>query len=106
MIGIEPPYYATIFTSLMTGNDPEGYAAMSAEMDRLAAAQPGYLGIESARDGLGITVCYWRDLDSIAAWKRVADHALAQRMGRERWYSRYSVKIARIERAYDFEAAV
>jgi antibiotic biosynthesis monooxygenase (ABM) superfamily enzyme len=64
-----PPYYAVVFTSVRTDVD-EGYAEMAAAMAELAARQPGYLGIESAREGLGITVSYWRDLDAIAAWKR------------------------------------
>ena len=102
----EPPYYAVIFTSLRTEGD-HGYGAMTESMDALARAQPGYLGHESARDGprdggLGITVSYWRDLDAIAAWKRQLDHIAGQRLGRERWYSAYRVRIARVERAYGF----
>jgi heme-degrading monooxygenase HmoA len=97
-----PPYYAVIFASQRTARDDAGYAAMAAAMDKLAAQQPGYLGIESARgaDGLGITVSYWRDEASIKAWKAVADHLGAQRLGRERWYSHYEVRVAKVERAY------
>ena len=96
----EPPYYAVIFTSVRTDEDHAAYQAAAARMDELAAEQPGYLGMESAREGVGITVSYWRDLDSIAAWKRHADHLMAQRMGRERWYGQYRVRIARVEREY------
>lgn len=98
----EPPYYAVIFTSIRTPDESEEYAAMASEMHALAQQQPGFLGIESAREALGITVSYWRDEDSILAWKRVADHRAAQRLGRERWYAAYSVRVARVERAYDF----
>ena len=75
---------------------------MAATMDELAARQPGYLGVESAREEVGITVSYWRDLDSIAAWKRVVDHLAAQRLGRDRWYAMYRVRIALVEREYGF----
>ena len=95
----EPPYYAVIFTSLQS-DDLDGYAATAARMLELAAGQPGYLGVESAREGLGITVSYWRDLESIKAWKAQAEHREAQRQGRERWYSSYATRIARVERAY------
>ena len=78
-----PPYYAVVFTSVRTEID-EGYAEMAAAMDELAAKQPGYLGVESAREGVGITVSYWRDLESITAWKRAINHVAAQRLGRER----------------------
>ncbi len=100
----EPPYYAVIFTSRRTEGD-EGYGAMTELMERLAAEQPGYLGMEAAREGLGITVSYWRDLEAIAAWKRHMDHSAAQRFGRERWYTAYTVRIAKVERAYAFASS-
>lgn len=97
----KPPYFAAIFSSLRTDGD-NGYGTMAQRMEELAAKQPGYLGVESARgaSGLGITVSYWQDLDSIAAWKRNAEHLEAQRGGRERWYSHFTVRIARVERQY------
>jgi heme-degrading monooxygenase HmoA len=100
-----PPYYAVIFTSLRADEDADGYGETAGEMLRLAAEEPGYLGIESARAGMGITISYWRDLDAIARWKRNADHLVAQRRGREGWYERYAVRIARVERAYGFSRA-
>jgi heme-degrading monooxygenase HmoA len=98
----EPPYFAVIFTSVRTEGDDGGYAAMAAEMDALARRQPGFLGVESARgdDRLGITVSYWSSEEAILAWKRVADHLGAQRMGRERWYADYTLRVARVERSY------
>jgi len=88
-----------IFTSLRTDGD-HGYGAMAERMVELAAQQPGFLGAESARDGLGITVSYWADLASIAAWKQNAEHLVAQRLGRERWYTDFRTRIARVERDY------
>lgn len=101
----EPPYYAVIFSSRRTPGDEPGYAAMAERMARLAEAQPGYLGAESARDadGFGVTVSYWRDEASIRAWKRHAEHAAAQAGGRALWYEAYGLRVARVERAYDFE---
>ena len=100
----EPPYVAVIFTSLRTGDDAGGYAAMAAEMERLGSQQPGYLGIESARgeDGLGITVSYWRTAAEARAWKGVSEHLGAQRLGRERWYRMFRVRIAEVVREYGF----
>ena len=96
-----PPYYAVIFTSLRTAGD-NGYARMAEAMEALARTQPGFLGIESARDGLGITVSYWETLESIAAWKANALHLVAQQRGRESWYARFKVRICRVERDYGF----
>jgi heme-degrading monooxygenase HmoA len=100
-----PPYVAVLFTSLRSETDAAGYDAMAVEMERLGALQPGYLGIESARgaDGLGITISYWRDADAARAWKAVAEHLGAQRLGRERWYRAYRVRIAEVVREYGFE---
>ena len=96
----DPPYTAVIFSSIRTDEDPTGYTEMSARMEELAARQPGYLGIESAREALGITVSYWTDQPSARAWKAVAEHAAAQRLGRDRWYQHYRVRVATVEREY------
>jgi heme-degrading monooxygenase HmoA len=99
----EPPYVAVIFSSRRSGVDEEGYARTAARMEALAADQPGYLGIESARDpgsGFGITVSYWATEADARAWKREAEHAEAQRLGASRWYERYEVRVATVERAH------
>lgn len=98
---MKPPYYAVIFTSTRTSID-EGYAAMALEMEALAKQQPGYLGFESARNGLGISVSYWESLEAIAAWKAVSEHEIAQKEGRRIWYSWYKVRICKVEREYEF----
>lgn len=97
----EPPYYAVIFSSQRTAGD-HGYAAMAEDMLTLALAQPGCLGAESARDaeGFGITVSYWQSEAAIAAWKAEARHRLAQRLGIDRWYEHFRVRVAKVERAY------
>jgi heme-degrading monooxygenase HmoA len=98
----EPPYYAVIFTCRRTDGD-HGYEAMAEAMMTLAMEQPGCLGAESVRDetGLGITVSYFVDHDAVVAWKQHARHLVAQRVGRDRWYSHYALRIARVERDYD-----
>ena len=95
----KPPYYAVIFTSQRTLVD-EGYADMANKMDELAKQQPGYLGIESVREELGITVSYWSDLESIKKWKANLDHKQAQKFGHEKWYSSFKVRISKVERDY------
>lgn len=97
----EPPYYAVIFAWLRSDDD-SAYARMADEMAALAARQPGYLGMDTARgaDGFGMTVSYWRDRDAIRAWKAHAEHRVAQRLGAQAWYDAYAIRVARIERAY------
>ena len=95
----KPPYYAVVFTSLRTPGD-KGYGDMANRMVELASKQPGFLGVESAREELGITVSYWSDLDSIKAWKRNTEHRSAQKQGHEIWYSNFKVRISKVERDY------
>ena len=99
-----PPYYAVIFTSLRTDGD-QGYSAMAEEMDKLSQQQEGYLGIESARNELGITVSYWRSLEDIKNWKANAQHLFAQKQGSEKWYEHYKVRICKVERDYENSSA-
>ena len=99
---MKTPYYAVIFTSTRTTDD-NGYEAMAELMYNLAKEQPGYLGIESAREEIGITVSYWRDLEAIEKWKANTDHLLAQQKGIKEWYTQYKVRICLVERSYDFE---
>ncbi len=97
-----PPYYAVIFTSLRTEVD-EGYGDMADRMAELAATQPGFLGVESARSGLGITVSYWESLEAIRHWKMNAEHLIAQQLGRKQWYLAFQTRICKVEREYGFE---
>ena len=99
------PYYAVIFSSTLSDN-AEGYGEMADRMVELAKKQDCFLGVESASrtsEGFGITVSYWRDLESIKKWKAQSEHAAAQRMGRDAFYRSYRLRIARVEREYGFE---
>ncbi|OFW80903.1 MAG: JEMB protein [Alphaproteobacteria bacterium RIFCSPLOWO2_01_FULL_40_26] len=97
----QAPCYAVIFTSLRFAKD-NGYLAMSKKMIELAQKQDGCLGYESAREDLGITVSYWRNLESIKKWKENSTHLFAQKQGKEKWYSAYKVRICKVEHDYEF----
>jgi heme-degrading monooxygenase HmoA len=99
-----PPYFAVIFTSVRTPDDADGYGRMAERMVELASQQPGFLGIESARgdDGLGITVSYWDSLDAVRRWGEHVEHRLAQRLGRERWYEVFRLRVCRVEAEHGF----
>jgi len=96
------PYYAVIFTSLKKEEDP-GYAEMALKMEQLAKEQPGFMGIETARNEIGITVSYWENPEAIANWKKNSEHLIAQQKGIAVWYKWYDVKICKVEREYSFD---
>jgi heme-degrading monooxygenase HmoA len=99
---LEPPYYAVIFTTIANEN-LEGYLETAERMEELAREQNGFLGIESARKEIGITVSYWQNLDDISAWKNNIDHTEARNLGREKWYKKYQLRICKVVREYGFE---
>ncbi len=98
----DPPYYAVIFAAQRSAEGEPGYAAMAARIADLALAHPGCLGMETTRDaeGFGITVSYFRDEDAVRSWKADAKHLIAQQLGKERWYTHYRLRVAKVERHY------
>ena len=97
----QPPYYAAVFTSVRTAAD-DGYAKTAEKMVALASEQPGFLGVESVREagGLGITVSYWKDKESIRKWKNHAAHQQAQQFGRDKWYRSFKIRVAKVDKEY------
>lgn len=98
----KPPYYAVIFSSI-TSDQTEGYGLMAEKMVELVKQQPGYLGHETARNTIGLTVSYWESLDAIKNWKSVSAHLEAQQIGKDKWYSAYKTRICLVERDYGFD---
>ncbi len=99
---MKTPYYAVIFTSTRTEIE-EGYSEMASKMEDLARQQEGFFGVESARSDIGITVSYWKNIESITKWKQNLDHLDAQKKGVSKWYEKYTVRIALVEREYSFD---
>lgn len=101
----KPPYYVVIFTSLRVDGD-DSYAEVADRMLELARQQDGFLGVESARSSVGVTISYWKNLSVIQQWKNHPEHILAQKGGQELWYQSYKVRIAKVERDYEFSKPI
>jgi heme-degrading monooxygenase HmoA len=95
------PYYSVIFTSTLTKTN-DGYSEMANRMVELAKEQPGFIGVDSARNEIGITVSYWESLEAIKAWKNISEHKIAQTLGKEKWYKSFTLRICKVEHEYDF----
>ena len=98
---LETPYYAVIFTTISSENT-DGYREAAQRMEILAKQQKGFLGMESARSEIGVTVSYWQTLAAISAWKNNMEHAAVRELGREKWYKKYQLRICKVE-TYGFE---
>jgi len=92
------PYYAVIFTSIRTLGD-NGYTKVGEEIINMVSKQKGFIGAESVRgeDGFGITTSYWDSLESINEWKKNIHHNKAKEMGKNTWYSKYMIRICKVE---------
>ena len=99
---LKTPYYAVIFTTLLTKNLAD-YEKTAIRMEKLAELQEGFLGIESARNEVGITVSYWNSLEAISKWKHNIEHTEVRKIGREQWYEHYQLRICKVERDYGFK---
>lgn len=101
MIDNFKPYYAVIFTSIKVESE-NNYADIANRMVELAATQQGFIGVESARNEIGITVSYWDSLEAIKNWKNNAEHLIAQQLGRDVFYQSYTTRICKVEHEYSF----
>lgn len=97
---LEPPYFAVIFTSTRCDGD-NSYAETAKQMLELASKQPGFLGFETARQEIGISISYWSSQEAISDWKENVLHRKAQSCAKE-WYKEFRVRICRVEREYGF----
>jgi heme-degrading monooxygenase HmoA len=96
------PYYAVIFTSTKI-EAINNYADIANRMVELAATQQGFMGVESARNEIGITVSYWESLEAIKNGKNNAEHLIAQQLGKDLFYQSYTTRICKVEREYSFQ---
>ena len=61
------------------------------------------LGMVGAFDGERLTLVWWQDEETLAAWRTDARHLVAQRAGRERWYEYYRLEVAEVKRSAHFD---
>ena len=73
---------------------------MSQKMNELVSQQDDYLGMDNEREEIGITTCYWKDLESIRKWRDNMDHTKAKALGIAKWYEFHNTRIARVEMEY------
>lgn len=98
----ELPYYAVIFTSLLHLPDEE-YHGLDEKLILEAKKMDGFIGMDSARSLLGISVSYWKTLEDIQIWSQNTQHIFAKEKGKKLWYESYNVKICKIEKEYSFK---
>lgn len=95
--------YVVVFTSVLNPGNEKEYEIAASRMCELAKAQPGYIKMDSVREGgLGITVSYWDSLDAVNKWKWNGEHLAEQKLGRQKYYKTFQLTVARIEKEVEF----
>ena len=93
-----------LFRSKLTPDAGQDYSAMNDELERLVRQQPGFISVKSfeAEDGERLTVVWWRDKESLRAWRNLPRHLEAQATGWQKWYEYYKMEVATVERTSNF----
>ncbi len=50
-----------------------------------------------------VTLFYWRDRESIKAWREDPEHLKTQQLGREKIFAWYKIRVCELEREYGWE---
>ena len=99
--------YLVVFRSTRKLDDGVVYSEWSEKMEILVKTIDGYekhFGFRDPDTREGLTISYFNSLDAISEWKNLADHKVAQDLGREKFYEEYSVQICEILREYEYRA--
>ena len=93
-----------LFRSKLTAEASEDYSAMNDELETLVRQNPGFIAVKSfkAEDGERLTVVWWKDKESLRAWRELPRHREAQATGRRKWYEYYKMEVATVERVTEF----
>lgn len=93
------------FRSRLTDAAGDDYMNMSDTIEAHARAFPGFVDVKSftAADGERLTLVWWADAKTLRAWATDAQHVVAKRTGRARWYEYYRMDVAEIVRTSNFD---
>lgn len=92
--------YAVIFRAEFAAPDDE-YETMAIRMRDLAMQDYGCTDFTAHTQGNHeLAISYWDTQEQILAWKHDPLHQEAQRKGREKWYSTYTVQVLKVQREY------
>lgn len=98
---------AVIFEVIPTKDGKDEYLAIAAHLREDLLQVPGFISIErfqslSDPDKI-LSLSFWRDEESVARWRNLEEHRLAQVKGRERLFRDYRIRVGSIVRDYTRE---
>ena len=92
--------------ALRAGAETE-FETMLKHMQQRVKQYDGYLGEAPCcridNEKIFVTLFYWRDRKSLGAWREDSEHVEVQRLGREKIFAWYKIRICELEREYGGE---
>jgi len=94
--------YAVIFKAIANQQDAD-YSKMVKVMRELAFAKYNCQDFLAVQEGdQEVAISYWLNEDDIKRWHQDSQHAVAQQLGRDKWYKSYVVEVVEVKRRYSF----
>jgi heme-degrading monooxygenase HmoA len=90
----------TVFRSRVRPEAQQEYMQWVARIAALAKTMPGYLSHKgfTAEDGERVTIVEFESEEAQRAWRLHPEHAVAQKKGRQEFYSEYRLQICSVLR--------
>ena len=89
-----------LFFSRLTAEAGEEYVTTDQYLSEKVKKAPGFLRAKSftADDGERLTIVWWKDHETLRAWREDPEHREAQGKGRALWYRYYDMEVAEVVR--------
>jgi heme-degrading monooxygenase HmoA len=95
---------AVIFEVEPASGQRQAYLDAAARLRALLQEIPGFVSIERfeslTQPGKLLSLSFWKDEESVKAWRNLEAHRAVQRAGRERIFTDYRLRVAHIVRDY------
>jgi heme-degrading monooxygenase HmoA len=90
----------TVFRTRLRSENEAEYREWAARIHALAETMPGFISHKTfqADDGERVTIVEFESEEAQAAWRNHPEHSKAQRLGREKFYSEYELKVCELKR--------
>ncbi|SFN07793.1 Heme-degrading monooxygenase HmoA [Variovorax sp. OV329] len=99
-----PTMHAVIFEVWPAPGERDTYLQMAAALREQLVQMDGFISIERfeslSEPGKMLSLSFWRDEASLAAWRNIEAHRRAQAAGRGQVFADYRLRIAEVARDY------
>lgn len=94
-----------MFRSRLRDGVHDTFGPHAEEVYRRAIAMKGFIDSKDyvGEDGERLTIVEWDSAENLAEWRGEPNHAAAQQMGRDRYYSEYRIQICNEVRTSQFD---